>query len=818
MTIKSELDRLRLSYIAFRYDVVTGMFEGYDGTSWKHLDKVRYNAGNFEGWNGSAWVVIADTSEATSRIAADCTLQANINIEITNRTVADSSLQAALLVETTARDVADSSLQASLLTEVTNRTVADSSLQAALLVETTSRDVADSSLQAAILTEATSRATADSSLQAALLVETTARDVADSSLQAALLTEVTNRTVADSSLQANILVETTARDVADSSLQASLLTEVTNRTVADSSLQAAILTEATSRTVADSSLQAAILSEVTNRTVADSSLQANINIEITARTAADSLLQYNISVEDTLNPNPEETFIYYTRSDFRIDQFKFLGSTTGTQGVGVITFTTGQNLISGNLLGSVFLADNPVVNTAQVRLLYNVGKVDTLLGSYSFTVASANFSAGAVYSHNGTNYTVLNTAFGGTNLIATGAVAPLSSGTLTFVSGSGDASITFSAVVSNIAVSTDGGTSWNFPYQVYSSGLFVVADFTLPSGTTSTNFKIKVSAVAVSSELAGFGVNLVQDSTGSYAGDATKEIRVITSTEASTGLITLNQVRFTPGAGQLHCNYNGHDFITPDFIELGGGQVQFPLAFFTTGDTAKFYVGYGLVNTSNAPMTINNMLSSNSTLGSAVIPTGYTLDKPWMEIPAGAVITGAGNIETTGYITGAGILATTGSVVSTAKAPTQPKFDRIEEATAGKSVGFPNGLKFGGGLILSSYYAGSWVPTVVAQTGTITAYTLSYAEYIVVGRLVYVFVRVWITNKGTGTNDLRISNPPGLPPSVSVPLAGIEDQASGISLAGQVTILGYIAVHKADATTAIVDNYGIAISGVYPIA
>ena len=57
MTIKSELDRQRLSYSAFRYDSGTGMFQGYDGSSWKYLDKLRYNSGTslFEGWNGLTW-------------------------------------------------------------------------------------------------------------------------------------------------------------------------------------------------------------------------------------------------------------------------------------------------------------------------------------------------------------------------------------------------------------------------------------------------------------------------------------------------------------------------------------------------------------------------------------------------------------------------------------------------------------------------------------------------------------------------------------------------------------------------------------------
>ena len=296
-----------------------------------------------------------------------------------------------------------------------------------------------------------------------------------------------------------------------------------------------------------------------------------------------------------LDPNYDETFIYYTRSDFAIDQKKFFGSTTGTDsilGLGKVVFTAGsQTLISSNLLGTVFLADAPVVNTAQVRLLYNVGKVDS---------------------------------------------APV------------------------IAVALDGAAgspTWVAATKTEVSGLFVIADFVFPAGSTSTDTRVRVTSSAGSKELAGFGVNLCQDSTGSYAGDATKEVRTITSTEASTGLITLASVRFTPGAGQLHCNYKGHDFIEPDFICLGGGAVQFPLAFFTTGDVAKFYVGYGMVNLSNAPVTVNNMLSSNSTLGSVEVLSGFTLDKPYMEIPAGATITGVGAISTDGYITGDGILA-----------------------------------------------------------------------------------------------------------------------------------------------------------------
>ena len=66
---------------------------------------------------------------------------------------------------------------------------------------------------------------------------------------------------------------------------------------------------------------------------------------------------------------------------------------------------------------------------------------------YTFTVTAANATAGAVYSNNGSSFTVQDTAVGATTLITNGTGAPESSGYLTLVSGSGDATITFSAAV-----------------------------------------------------------------------------------------------------------------------------------------------------------------------------------------------------------------------------------------------------------------------------------------------------------------------------------------------------------------------------------
>jgi len=66
--------------------------------------------------------------------------------------------------------------------------------------------------------------------------------------------------------------------------------------------------------------------------------------------------------------------------------------------------------------------------------------------SYSFVVTSANATVGATYTNNGKTFTVVSTIAAGTTLICTGTGDPASSGTLTKASGTGDSTITFSAV------------------------------------------------------------------------------------------------------------------------------------------------------------------------------------------------------------------------------------------------------------------------------------------------------------------------------------------------------------------------------------
>lgn len=68
--------------------------------------------------------------------------------------------------------------------------------------------------------------------------------------------------------------------------------------------------------------------------------------------------------------------------------------------------------------------------------------------THTFTVTSANATAGATYTNNGQTFTVVSTISGGTTLVCTSPGSPASSGTLTKATGTGDNTITFASVVS----------------------------------------------------------------------------------------------------------------------------------------------------------------------------------------------------------------------------------------------------------------------------------------------------------------------------------------------------------------------------------
>lgn len=75
---------------------------------------------------------------------------------------------------------------------------------------------------------------------------------------------------------------------------------------------------------------------------------------------------------------------------------------------------------------------------------------------YTFTITSSSVTQGAVYSNNSQNFRVIATISSSTTLVTIGSGAPLSSGTLTLVSGTGPATISFSANTSTSYTGTLG--------------------------------------------------------------------------------------------------------------------------------------------------------------------------------------------------------------------------------------------------------------------------------------------------------------------------------------------------------------------------
>lgn len=123
-----------------------------------------------------------------------------------------------------------------------------------------------------------------------------------------------------------------------------------------------------------------------------------------------------------------------------------------------------QAITASDVAFAVASALNEITDFSAVQASANVTVTNTDNGyvnsATSFTVAAANASAGAVYSNNGQEFIVLQTIVAGTTLVTSYNGAPLSSGTLSKVSGSGDATITFSAFTtlgSHAGLTSPGG-------------------------------------------------------------------------------------------------------------------------------------------------------------------------------------------------------------------------------------------------------------------------------------------------------------------------------------------------------------------------
>ena len=121
-------------------------------------------------------------------------------------------------------------------------------------------------------------------------------------------------------------------------------------------------------------------------------------------------------------------------------------------------------------------------------------EVQTTTG-YTFTVTSANATLGAVYSAaNGQQFTVSTTIASGVTLVATSAspVAGLAaSGTLTKVSGTGDAAITYSAILSGtwslvVVQGTSGNFIVDYPPNAFDSQQTLYFPALVPASSSAT--------------------------------------------------------------------------------------------------------------------------------------------------------------------------------------------------------------------------------------------------------------------------------------------------------------------------------------------
>lgn len=237
----------------------------------------------------------AIAAEETRALAAEATLQTNIDSEASSRASADSTLQSNIDSEASSRASADSTLQGNIDSEASSRASADSALQSELDATQSGAGLGAGGSYSAnsstnYLTTAGSLVAADEALDAqvktnadAISTESSARASADTALQSNIDSEASSRAAADSTLQSNIDAEETARQSADSTLQTNINDEATARASADTTLQGNIDAEETARI-------AAVSGEATARASADTTLQSNIDSEASTARAAEAAL------------------------------------------------------------------------------------------------------------------------------------------------------------------------------------------------------------------------------------------------------------------------------------------------------------------------------------------------------------------------------------------------------------------------------------------------------------------------------------------------------------------------------------------------
>lgn len=189
---------------------------------------------------------------------------------------------------------------------------------------------------------------------------------------------------------------------------------------------------------------------------------------------------------------------------------------------------------------------------------------------YNFTIASGNATAGAVYSDGTLQYTVAQTVASGTQLVVTTNVnpsnpsaVPASGGLLTKVSGTGDATISYSNFVST-AVSFLGDNPFTiiFTSDQQNTVLWMSSERTVIIGTTGDEFVLAFTPNSVDS---GFAVDTysiqVQTHYGSAyhkAQRAGSELFFISRSDDEVRALTFDYLQQQYTANPIQNNYRSY--------------------------------------------------------------------------------------------------------------------------------------------------------------------------------------------------------------------------------------------------------------------
>lgn len=151
--------------------------------------------------------------------------------------------------------------------------------------------------------------------------------------------------------------------------------------------------------------------------------------------------------------------------------------------------------------------------------------------AYTFTIASSTVTQGTVYSNNSQTYICTTAIAAQTSMQMGGTGAPSSSGTLTLVSGSGPATIAFSAVSTSAPVFGTGGINnvwwrrnggnaeFRFEYKHTVAGTNGTGQYLFFLSQSLFPYQIDNTLVTNQNVFAASGANFPQNSVGSFTAE-----------------------------------------------------------------------------------------------------------------------------------------------------------------------------------------------------------------------------------------------------------------------------------------------------------